>query len=256
MPARINPATGMPYGNSGINPGGYSNGEYSGNYGDGEYGHPGGGYNVFTPPPTGINVSSEQNPDIGQSQKDLRRMAGELDPGKRADDAANRARELGLGMAAEARANEARRGVSGSGISAYNDRNIASKVMSEAAKAAETAKYGGEELKLNALGQGLNAAQAQANSQFQRQQLQTQAAMQQWQEQMQQQREAQNRILEQMLSGVGGGGLSGGLDLSGAGPAGLSSGPAGPTGNSVAMGGSSNNSANRGPGGGWRSRFA
>lgn len=229
---RTNPTTGRPYANTGINPG--YGGEYSGNYGDGEYGNQG-GFNIFghsTGP--NLDVSTETNPDIGQSQKDLRRMAGQVDPQQRARDAIATARdELLPGMQGEL-ASFAQRGIGKDSGAAQNVmRSFMSEGMRNALKAGETAKYGGEELKLNALGQGLNAAEAQANSQFQRQQLQTQAAMQQWQEQMQQQREAQNRILDQMLSGVSGGGLSGGADLSGAG--GLP--PAGPTGQSVARSG-------------------
>jgi hypothetical protein len=200
----IDPRTGRPYGSSETDFPGYGNGGINpgGMYGNG-------GYNVFgNGGGPNINTSTERNPDIAQSQSELRKMAGQVDPMQRARDAMATARELGIGMTAEARANEARRGVSGSGVSSYNDRNIQAKVMSEAAKAGEQAKYGGEELKLNALGQGLSAAEAQANSQFQRQQMQNQMAMQQWQERMQQQRDIQNKLLDKMLSDVGTGGLS------------------------------------------------
>lgn len=174
--------------------------------------------------PMNMQSTAQRNPDISQAQGDIRNFRGKISPEQRSRDAMAQARELGVGMTAEARANEARRGVSGTGISSYNDRNVQGAVMDAALQAGEKAKYGGEELVMQNLGLGLNAAQAQnaaqssdldraQQAQMAQYQAQVQAQMAQYQAQMQQQAALQQSLLSGITSGslsVDGGGGGGG----------------------------------------------
>lgn len=174
--------------------------------------------------PMNMQSTAQRNPDISRAQGDIRNFRDKISPEQRSRDAMAQARELGVGMTAEARANEARRGVSGTGVSSYNDRNIQDQVMNAALQAGEKAKYGGEELVMQNLGLGLNAAQAQnaaqssdldraQAAQMAQYQAQVQAQMAQYQAQMQQQAALQQALLSGITSGSlsvdgGGGGAS------------------------------------------------
>jgi hypothetical protein len=115
------------------------------------------------PPP--INFQSQRNPDIAAAQGKANDYYNSLDPKQQRIEAMAAARDLGVGMTREARANEARRGVLGTGVSSFNDRQIGSDVMRQSLQAGLAGARSGQEMQGGAIGQIGSLATAQASNQ-------------------------------------------------------------------------------------------
>jgi hypothetical protein len=162
---------------------------------------PSSNYNYTQPPALQpLQFTTQRDPDIANAQNMATGYYNSLNPNLQRTQAMAAARDLGIGMTKEARANEARRGVLGSGVSDFNNRNIASDVMRQSLQAGLGAANAGQQMQGQALGQVGNLATAQANNKQQdlaraadAYQAQQAAAMDQWRTQMQ----AQSLALQQ-----------------------------------------------------------